>query len=196
MNSSAPGALPPNYQEVLYWKITQSRWRLLALNLVSLPLFVVWGAAFLLFAAAFGRLLEAKITGTPSELVVLLAALALTIFLHELAHGVTARFYGARPEYGFLWPGLMFYATTPGYAFTRNQYFVVALMPLVGLSALAMLGMIGLAGSSLVVLLTLCATFNASSAIGDLWIVWIAARYQAQAYIMDERDGLRIFLPS
>lgn len=195
MNSLTPGVLPPNYHEVLYWKIGQSRGRLVMLNLISIPLFLVWSAAFLVFGVLFGRLLEAKVTGATNELVVLLVAIFITIVLHELTHGVTARFYGARPEYGFLWRGLMFYATTPGYAFTRRHYCVVLLMPLVGLSLLAMLGIIGLAGSPLAVLLTLCAIFNASGAIGDLWILLIVARYPAQAYIVDERDGLRVFLP-
>jgi len=195
MSSLTPGALPPNYHEVLYWKIAQSRGRLVLLNLISVPLFLVWSAVFLLFAALFGRLLEAKVTGNTTELVVLLVAIALIIVLHELTHGVTAQFYGARPQYGFLWKGLMFYATTPGYAFTRNQYLVVLLMPLIGLSLLAMLGIIGLAGSPLAVLLTLCAIFNATGAIGDLWSLLIVARYSAQAYIVDERDGLRVFLP-
>jgi len=195
MNSLAPGALPPNYHEVLYWKIAQSRGRLVMLNLISVPLFLVWSVLFLLFSIPFGRLLEAKVTGNTTELVVLLVAIAITIALHELMHGITARFYGARPEYGFLWKGLMFYATTPGYAFTRNQYLVVLFMPLVGLSLVAMLGIIGLAGSPLAVLLTLCAIFNATGAIGDLWSLLMVTRYPAQAYIVDERDGLRVFLP-
>lgn len=196
MNLLTPGAVPPNYHEVLYWKIAENRRRLVVLNLVSVPLFFVWSILFLLFAALFGRLLDAKVTGSTTELVVLLAAIAIIIILHELTHGVTAQFYGARPQYGFLWKGLMFYATTPGYAFTRNQYLVVLLMPLIGLSLVAMLGIIGLAGSPWAVLLTLCAIFNATGAIGDLWSLTIVARYPAQAYIVDERDGLRVFLPT
>jgi hypothetical protein len=195
MNSLTPGAVPPNYHEVLYWKITQSRGRLVILNLIAIPLLLVSSAFFFLFAVLFGRVLEAKVTGSTTELVVLLVAIAILIVLHELTHGITAQFYGAHPQYGFLWKGLMFYATMPGYAFTRNQYLVVILMPLVGLSLVAMIGIIGLAGSSLAVLLTLCAIFNATGAIGDLWILLIVVRYPPQAYIVDERDGLRVFLP-
>ena len=195
MNTLLRGMVPPNYHEVLYWKITQSRWRLLILNLLAVPLFLIWSVVFVLFAALFGRLFEVQISGTLTEVVVLLVAISITIGLHELTHGGTARFYGARPHYGFLWQGLMFYATTPGYAFTRNQYCVVLLMPLVGLSLLAMLGIIGLAGSPLVVLFTLCAIFNASGAIGDLWTLLIVGRYPPWAYVVDERDGLRIYLP-
>ena len=164
------------------------------LNLISVPLFLVWSVLFLLFSIPFGRLLEAKVTGNTTELVVLLVAIAITIALHELMHGITARFYGARPEYGFLWKGLMFYATTL-LGWSADGRLVVLFMPLVGLSLVAMLGIIGLAGSPLAVLLTLCAIFNATGAIGDLWSLLMVTRYPAQAYIVDERDGLRVFLP-
>ena len=32
------------------------------------------------------------------------------------------------------------------------------------------------------------------SAIGDLWIAIIVLRYASTAYVIDERDGVRVFL--
>jgi hypothetical protein len=43
-------------------------------------------------------------------------------------------------------------------------------------------------------LLALCAAINGSGAIGDLWITMIVVRYPPQAYVIDERDGIRMYL--
>jgi len=196
MNSPAPDTVPPNYHEVLHRGITQSRWRLLGVYLLSVPVGIVGMVAFLLFAIQFGRLLEVQLNGTMIEVVVpAMVAVVLIMVLHELTHGITAQFYGARPRYGFSWKGLLPYVTTSGYAFTRNQYLVFLLMPLVGLSLVAMLGMIAFAGSPMVVILATCAVGNAAGSSGDLGMAVIVARYPAQAYIAAGQDGLRVFLP-
>jgi len=31
--------------------------------------------------------------------------------------------------------------------------------------------------------------------VGDLWITTIVLRYPATAYVIDEKDGIRVFLP-
>ncbi|MGB7876593.1 MAG: DUF3267 domain-containing protein [Anaerolineales bacterium] len=89
----------------------------------------------------------------------------------------------------------MFYATSPGYAFQRNRYIVIILAPLVSLSILACFGILILAGTSMIWLLAVWATINGSSAIGDLWITTIVLRYPSYAYVIDEQDGMRIFMP-
>jgi hypothetical protein len=83
----------------------------------------------------------------------------------------------------------------PGYAFQRNQYLVVILAPLVSLSILACLGILVLAGTTMVWMLAVWATINGSAAIGDLWIMTIVLRYPSRAYVIDEHDGMRIFMP-
>jgi hypothetical protein len=40
-----------------------------------------------------------------------------------------------------------------------------------------------------------CATLNSAGTVGDLWILLTTLRYPPQAYLMDERDGTRIFMP-
>jgi hypothetical protein len=103
--------------------------------------------------------------------------------------------YGAKPKYGILWKGPMLYATSPGYAYRRNDYVVIALAPFVLISALVILGMWLLQGTLWVLLLGLCGIFNASGAIGDMWMTMIVLRYATPAYVVDERDGIRVFLP-
>jgi Putative zincin peptidase len=89
----------------------------------------------------------------------------------------------------------MFYATSPGYAYRRNDYVVTALAPFVFLSTLFVLGMWLLQGTLWVALLGICGVLNAAGAIGDMWISMIVLRYPATALVMDERDGMRVFLP-
>ena len=87
----------------------------------------------------------------------------------------------------------MLYATSPGYAYRRNNYVVIALAPFVFISILVVLGMWLLQGTLWVVLLGLCGAVNASGAIGDMWITMVVLRYASTAYVMDERDGIRVF---
>jgi hypothetical protein len=123
------------------------------------------------------------------------AGLVITFVLHELMHGLVMHMFGAKPKYGIIWKGMMFYATSPGYAFHRNNYVVIALAPFVCISILVILGMWLLQGTLWVVLLGLCGTINASGAIGDMWMTMIVLRHATTAQVIDERDGIRVFLP-
>jgi hypothetical protein len=103
--------------------------------------------------------------------------------------------FGAVPKYGIIWKGLMLYATSPGYAYRRNNYVVIALAPFVFVSALVVFGMWILQGTAWVALLGICGVVNASGAIGDIWMTLVVLRYAATANVMDEMDGIKVFLP-
>lgn len=189
-----PGKPPPDYIEVLYWKISENTNRVILMNLLSIPLALVFGIGFFVFVVLFGR--PQEITGDIISFgLILVIGIIAVVVLHELAHGVAMQSYGARAKYGFIWKGLMFYATSPEYAFKRNQYVVIILAPLVSLSVLACLGILVLAGTPMIWLLAVWGTINGSAAIGDLWILTIVLRYPSYAYVIDEHDGLRVFIP-
>ena len=187
-----PGILPNGYQEVLYYRLNKPI-RIIVLQLLSIPLFVVFGLIFLNIAIGLGKLPSRFQIGL-TEMILLIVGTLLTLFLHELTHGVVMRMFGAKPRYGVLWKQAMFYATTPGYAYRRNDYLLVTLAPLFILSILVILGMWLMQGTLWVALLAICGTINASGAIGDLWIAIIVLRYAPTAHVMDERDGVRVFL--
>ncbi len=194
----ASGTLPNNYQEVLSWKLPGKPMRVIAMSILGLILFVIFGLIFSRLAFSLGKLPSEVKIGLSEIGAVLAAVLAgglLTIVLRELTHGLAMRMFGARPRYGILWKGPMFYATSPGYAYRRNNYVVTALAPFVFLSALFVLGMWLLQGTLWVALLGICGALNAAGAIGDMWITMIVLRYPATAYVMDERDGMHVFLP-
>ncbi len=189
-----PGEVPANYREVLYWQITQSGWRLTLVNLISLPMALVWGLLFFGWLGLFDRMPQ-TLAPRFGDLLSLLVAAVITLVLHEVLHGLAMYAYGARPKFGILWQGMMLYATAPGYAFRRNEYIVVILAPLVGLSLLAFAGT-AFVSTEAAVIVAVCATVNGAGAVGDLWIMLITLRYPKQAYVVDERDGMRVFMPA
>jgi hypothetical protein len=198
INNQIPtsGLLPDDYQEVLSWKVTGKPIRVITLNVLGVLLFVIFGVIFSNLALSLGKLpLEGEFKFGLSEISLVFAGILLTFVLHELTHGLVMRMFGARPKYGIMWKGLMLYATSPGYAYHRNNYVVIALAPFVCISTLVVLGMWLLQGTSWVILLGICGIVNASGAIGDMWITMIVLRYATTAYVMDERDGIRVFLP-
>lgn len=185
------GRVPEGYREVLYWKLTESTRRLILIQLLALPLGLIAFPAFSWVAAQFGG---SALDGL-ANLLGLLLGLVITLSLHELAHGLVMATWGATPRYGIKWEARALYATAPGYAFRRDQYLAVIFAPLLSLSVLAVLGMWALAETWAVSLLALCATVNAMGACGDVYMGWLVARYPAAAYVIDEADGMRVFLP-
>ncbi len=188
-----PSHLPENYNEVLYWKLSHHKKLLIVLNVVGI---VLMGLAFVLFSA-WAQLWHVVTGGEiyAAQMLLAIVMIVLTVVLHELTHGLALRYYGATPTYGVLWKEMMFYATAAGHAFPRNAYVVIALAPLGGLSALAMVLLALPLPLWLVMTVILCAAFNVGSAIGDMWLVRVALGYPRAAYIVDEKDGLRVFMP-
>jgi hypothetical protein len=187
------GQVPDDYREVLYWKLFENKARWLWINLLGLPMSV---AGLLVFGGllwGMGRGLWAPLSDVAATLWLALG-LVLTLSAHELAHGLAMQAFGARPRYGIKWEAGALYATAPGYAFTRAQYLVVVFAPLISLSALAVAGILTLPERAAAVI-ALCAILNTIGACGDAYMGWLVSRYPPEAYIIDEADGLRVFLP-
>ena len=184
---------PSNYKEFLFWKINQEPGRLFIMNFLPVFLALVFGFGFYIFVQVSGT--PPQLSLTNKEILIFLFGIPVTLALHELVHGTVMRSFGARPKYGFWKKGLIFYAKSPGYAFKRNQYVFIVLAPLMSLSVLIWLGIVLSAGNSLVWVLSLWAVVNASSSNVDVWITILVLRYPASAYVVDEREGMRIFLP-
>ncbi len=189
-------SLPSHYQEVLYWSVTEKPARFIALQILGLLSFALSGLIFFSLALGVGKLAMAgSFTFGPGEIGIALVCILLTLVLHELTHGVVMRLFGAKPAYGILWKKMMLYATSPGFAYRRNAYVCILLAPLILISILVVLGMWMGQGTLWVVVLGLCGAINASGAIGDMWMTTVVLRYAPAAHVMDERDGIRVFLP-
>ncbi|MGQ0602880.1 MAG: nicotinate-nucleotide adenylyltransferase [Anaerolineales bacterium] len=187
------GEVPDYYHEVLYWKLFENKAQWLWINLLGLPMgaagLIVFGGLMWLL----GRDLWDGLSGVAAT-VGLVVGLVLTLSAHELAHGLAMQAFGARPRYGIKWEAGALYATAPGYAFNRAQYLVVVFAPLVGLSVLATIGITFLPEAASAIIAA-CAILNTIGACGDVYIGWLVSRYPPEAYVIDEADGMRVFLP-
>lgn len=176
---------------------------------LALQWFAVAIAGFLLSGALFGAVFAAVTGHTEfqfgvdaaslrSGIVSLVAAVVafavLTLVpvpVHEWLHGVVMDHYGGTPRYGV---GLSHYvfpyahATTEA-TFTRNQFVVVALTPLVVVS------LVGIAVMALVptpwLIVPLAA--NAGGAVGDCWMAATLLGYPSTVRVEDRTTGIRIY---
>lgn len=119
-------------------------------------------------------------------------ALALGIALpHEWVHGLAIRRYGGTPRYGV---GLAFFVlpyafATTDHRFTRNEFLVVLLAPLVCLTAVGVAGLLALGWGWLVIPLTA----NAAGAVGDIWMTLVLLGFPRGVTVEDATTGLRIY---
>jgi hypothetical protein len=189
--TQAQGGVEGDYEQLLYWKLTQSVLRLLWMQGLQLVLLVLMVMIYSRLAVGLGKLPAFGRLGW-QELLIGLGGVAVMVVLHELVHGLAMSIFGARPQYGVIWRMLVFYATAPGYGFRRNAYVAVALAPLVLISALSVLAMWLLHGTNWVALPALIGALNGAGAAGDLWMAGVVLRYPPQVYVVDERDGMRV----
>ena len=192
--SNSPSSRPlATYTEALYWRVRDGSGRLVKINLLALPLAAMSGLGFVWMAQHVGK--APKFALGARDGVVFVIGIVGVLALHECVHAVLMRAFGARPRYGFYARGGMFYAKAPGYTFTRRQYLIVVLGPLVGLSLLACAGVGLLAGTSMVWYVALWGVVNASAANADAWIAAVVLQHPAAALVVDELDGLRVLVP-
>jgi hypothetical protein len=115
-----------------------------------------------------------------------------TVFVvpHEWLHGLAIRYYGGKPKYGvgvahFILPYA--YATTD-HEFTRNQFIVVLMTPLVVMTAVGVPVMLAFEWGWLVIPLAA----NAAGAIADLWMTMTLLAFPPDVRLEDHPTGVRI----
>lgn len=126
----------------------------------------------------------------PVNVLALLVLVSAILIPHEWLHGLAIRYYGGKPRYGvglahFILPYA--YATTD-HRFTRNQFIVVLLTPLVVLTLLGVPLMLVFEWGWIA--LPLAA--NAGGAVGDLWMTLVLLGYPAHVTAEDHKSGFRI----
>lgn len=117
------------------------------------------------------------------------------LVIHEAVHGLAFRWFGARPIFGAalvqkVLPVL--YASAPGYTFSRGQFAVIILAPLVVIT------IVGIALMPFVtagILLVVPLAVNLGGAVGDLWFIGLLLRRDPGTRIEDLKDGIRFHYP-
>lgn len=181
--------LPDSYQRIWGLDLAQDRKTALILNLVSLPLFVLFGGFFVYIAAALKPdIMSIVFLKDPSAQPLVLyldlfCVVAGMTILHEAVHGMFFWiFTQSKPVFGIR---LLFaYAGAPGWYIPRNQYAIIGLAPVVLISVT---GLLLLPFTSLLVaqLLLLAMVMNAAGAIGDLYVCGKVLNHPDDVLIQD-----------
>ena len=185
--------LPPQYCEALHYVLTEGR-RLLWLNIAALVPTVLAVVAM----AGWWVLVRQLRGGEPETAVTIpwwlgIPAVFVTFLpLHELLHGLAIQSFGHRARYGFKLNVGVLYATADQALFRRNEYIVVALAPLIGITLLSMLLMVFVPGG-LAYYVAIGVVLNAGGAIADVWSAFLLLRFPASALVRDEEDGFRVY---
>jgi hypothetical protein len=163
-------------------------WNILGLALVVVG-FIGFGIIGVLIAGDVA--IEVGLGSFP----ILGAMLIGTLVIHELVHGAAMMLFGARPQFGVAMVQRIMpvaYCTSPGFWFTRWQFLVVSLAPVVVMSVVGIALMpLGNLAAWLVVPLAI----NLGGGIGDLWFAGMLLRRPRDTMIEDLRDGLRFHVP-
>ena len=174
---------------------------LLLLNLASLLLLGLAGALVLallrwLRPQDAAAALSFSIQGVGGFLPMILTLLGATfgmMVVHEAFHGIFFWHYtGTRPKFGFR--GAYACAAAPDWYLTRDQYLVTGLAPLVGITVIGIL-LLAFAPAGWIPLLVLVVVFNASGAVGDLWVTSWLLRCPPDALCNDQGDETCLYVP-
>jgi len=185
--------VPPGWVEVRRVVLTEDR-LLLRLNLLALIPLALTAVVLFGWAALHSASAPAD-AGPDVPFWLTLIIIVLVLPLHELIHGAAILGCGYRPRFGMMLSKGVLYATADDALFTRRQYIVVALAPLVVISLLGVL-LIGLLPTGWWWTIALAVIMNNGSAIGDLWAAYIVRPYPAASLVRDTADGFIIYSPS
>lgn len=144
---------------------------------------------------ASGEELETSTITFQLTLPLILLVLGILV-IHEAIHAVAFRAFGGRPEFGAalvqtILPVL--YCTAPGYFFSRSQFMVIALSPLVVITLVGVALMPFVENGGLIVVPL---ALNLAGAVGDVWMFGMILRTADDVRIEDLRDGLRFYYPA
>ncbi len=189
----ATKTLPHNFALFHSLDLT-NRKLLIGMNVMGVLLLFVfgwlfWGIAAWLMPQLF--LLQLQIFFRAMRISTVLLTIALVVVLHELCHALFFWLFSReRPQIGF---NLLYaYAAAPDWYFTRNQFVLIGLAPVL---LLTLAGLVALPWVSVVTTshLVLGLTVNAAGAIGDFIVVMWVLGQPANILLRDEGTAVSAY---
>ncbi len=193
--------LPPDYRLAWTIDLAKNRRLLVILNIFGIALFV---PALLLF----GRLITVMrpdlggpsgvvlglgegSTGTLLQIAGIFIAYVLVLLLHEGFHGIFFwAFTGKAPEFAFKLSYA--FAAAPTWFIPRRQYWIVALAPLVGVSAVG-IAMLPLLPEGWILAWLIALSGNVAGAVGDLYVLLRLWGAPANTLVNDRGDAISFY---
>jgi Putative zincin peptidase len=170
------------------WKMEVRSGLMGALTLTSIALLVA-------AAVAFGAVAISLHPGLRVGAKEMVLALLLLIPLHEGVHALVYRAFGGRPRFGAGVHNFVPYAYVgcPGQWFSRNQFVVVALAPLI---VLDLVGLLLLGSAPIAATVLALMVFNTAGAVGDLWTTAVVLQRPAWIRFQDSGTGFTAWAPA
>ncbi len=172
--------------------------KLLLINILALlPLviaLVVMGSWWVLVLRLRGSI-AGGVGADWSPLFWLLLVFVLIIIIHEGLHGLAIHFAGHKPRFGVLLSKGAFYATADNALFWRDDFLIIALAPIVGITLLGM-ALVWLLPDTAAYYVALGVVLNAANSIGDLWMTTVTLRYPSTALVRDQMDSMTVYIKS
>lgn len=191
----ATDVVPDRYQEVFRLDLKQNVRLAIGLNLAGIPLFLIFGWFFVQLANLLrvdSILLRGSMDFDILGLLALMGTLILVIVIHEWFHGLFFQFFTkSKPVYAL--KSLYAYAAAPGWFIPRNQYLIIGLAPLIGISITGIALIPFLPIHWLAILLFFLA-MNAAGAVGDLYVTYKILQYPPDAMIRDDGDAFSLYM--
>jgi hypothetical protein len=202
-------SLPSNYSKYTFIDLSKNPKFVIGVMVTGIALLLIVGWLLALFTNALRptaldgmrlrNLLGSTTDGSffiiPSELFrnFGLALIAVLIF-HEFVHGLFYWLFSSqRPKFGFR--GLFPYAEAPsGVYFSRNQFLVIGLAPLLLLTSIGLQLMV-IVPNAFVPFLFFFIAFNAAGAAGDLIMVIHLMSFSSDTVMEDNDSGVMIYGP-
>lgn len=167
---------------------------MLGMNVAGVLLLFIFGWFFLGVAALIAPQffwLELQMLLRLISLPAFLLTILLVVVLHELSHALFFwLFCRERPKIGFNW--LYAYAAAPDWYFTRRQFVLIGLAPVL-LLTLAGIGAMPFVSFLTTARLILALTVNAAGAVGDfLVVIWVLGQ-PANILLRDEGTAVSAY---
>lgn len=183
--------LPDNYREAEQLVLLEPRKYLLINGLALIPLVVMggwWALALRVRGSIAGGL------GADWAWWLWLGLIFVgSIVIHEGLHGLAIRYAGHTPRFGMILSKGAFYATADNALFWRNDFILIALAPIVGITLLGM-GLVWVLPDTAAYYVALGVVMNAANSIGDLWMTAVCFRYPPTTLVRDQADRMTVYV--
>ena len=168
----------PGRSEAITWNVVATGVTIVALPLFALPSLIRAGLA------------SGSVKISLLDVLLVVAVTSVLVIAHEAIHALAMLGFGARPRFGVTVVGKVapaFYATAPGYRFTRRQYLAVIVAPALLVSGIGLLACFGPWAGYLILPLAL----HLGGCTGDGFATWRVLHEPPSTKFEDLVDGIR-----
>lgn len=184
-------SLPEGYREIFSINLQKDKKAALLVNGIGLVIMLalcVIGHLIVPISALFN--LDSGLGLYFIKFLVLIAGLLVYMVLHELVHGLTMRYFGARKvKYGFT--GMYAFAGSEDY-FYKKPYIVIALAPVVVWGAV-LLAINCLVGESWFWVVYFIQVSNLSGAAGDIYVTYKFSKMPEDILVRDVGVSMTVY---